>query len=64
MISPFAHSILIAIGVFILIPPFLFSRQTEEELEKAKAAGKKVLKAEPGQVSEPDTEQQGGHPEE
>ena len=39
-------------------------RETEEELEKAKAAGKKVLKAEPGQVSEPDTEQQGGHPEE
>ena len=39
-------------------------RETEEELEKAKAAGKKVLKAEPGQVSEPDTEHQGGHPEE
>ena len=34
------------------------------ELEKAKAAAKKVLKGEPEQVSESDTGQQGGHPEE
>ncbi len=39
-------------------------QETEEELEKAKAAAKKVLKAEPEQVSESDTGQQGGNPEE
>ena len=39
-------------------------RETEEELEKAKAAAKKVLKGEPEQVSESDTGQQVGHPEE
>ena len=38
-------------------------QETEEELEKAKAAAKKVLKAEPEQVSESDTGQQGGNPE-
>jgi len=32
-------------------------RETEEELEKAKAAAKKVLKTETGQVSESDTGQ-------
>lgn len=39
-------------------------RETEEELEKAKAAAKKVLKGESEQVSESDTGQRGGHPEE
>lgn len=39
-------------------------QETEEELEKAKAAAKKVLKSERGQVSEPDMGQQGGNPEE
>lgn len=39
-------------------------QETEEELEKAKAAAKKVLKAEPEQVSESDTEQQSGNLEE
>lgn len=39
-------------------------QETEEELAKAKAAAKKVLKAEPEQVSESDTGQQGGNPEE
>ena len=39
-------------------------RETEEELEKAKAAAKKVLKDKPAQVSESDTGQQGEHTEE
>ncbi len=39
-------------------------RETEEEIKKAKAAAKKVLKEETDQVSESDTGQQGGHPEE
>lgn len=34
------------------------------ELEKAKAAAKKVFNGEPDQVSESETGQQGGHPEE
>lgn len=39
-------------------------QEMEEELAKAKAAAKKVLEAEPEQVSESDTRQQGGNPEE
>ncbi len=39
-------------------------RETEEELEKAKVAAKKVLKAEPEQVTESDTGAAGWNPEE
>ncbi len=39
-------------------------QEMNEELEKAKAAAKKVLKAEPEKVSESDTGQKGGNPEE
>lgn len=38
-------------------------QETNEELEKAKAAAKKMLKTEPEQATESDTGQRGGDPE-